>query len=113
MPKRIQLSRNKGWSKPEGAIVVSRPSKWGNPFRVQRCEKSGLWLVVNTGTRELFLSTHSKEVAIQHAVNAHAMHIDDESVEAIRAELSGRDLACWCKLGTPCHADTLLELANQ
>jgi hypothetical protein len=34
MPERIQLRRTKGWRKPEGAIVVSRPSKWGNPFRV-------------------------------------------------------------------------------
>lgn len=33
MPRRIQLRRTKGWLKPEGAIVVARPSKWGNPFR--------------------------------------------------------------------------------
>lgn len=33
-PRRIQLRRTKGWRKPEGAIVVARPSKWGNPFRV-------------------------------------------------------------------------------
>ncbi|WP_156803257.1 DUF4326 domain-containing protein, partial [Mycobacterium gordonae] len=34
MPSRIQLRRTKGWRKPEGAIVVARPSKWGNPFRL-------------------------------------------------------------------------------
>lgn len=28
MPSRIQLRRTKGWRKPEGAIVVARPSKW-------------------------------------------------------------------------------------
>jgi hypothetical protein len=28
------------------------------------------------------------------------------------AELLGKDLACWCPLGQPCHADVLLELAN-
>ena len=28
------------------------------------------------------------------------------------APLRGRDLACWCPVGLPCHADTLLELAN-
>jgi hypothetical protein len=33
-PERIQLRRTKGWRKPEGAIVVARPTKWGNPFRV-------------------------------------------------------------------------------
>lgn len=31
-PKRIQLSRKRGYRKPPGAVVVSRPSKWGNPF---------------------------------------------------------------------------------
>jgi Domain of unknown function (DUF4326) len=30
----------------------------------------------------------------------------------VRERLSGRDLACWCKLDQPCHADILLELAN-
>lgn len=34
MPERLQLSRRKGYRKPEGAIVVARPSHWGNPFRV-------------------------------------------------------------------------------
>lgn len=27
--------------------------------------------------------------------------------------LRGKNLACWCKPGEPCHADVLLELANQ
>ena len=30
----------------------------------------------------------------------------------IRKELSGKDLACWCPLGEPCHADVLLKIAN-
>ncbi len=27
-------------------------------------------------------------------------------------ELRGKNLACWCPLDQPCHADVLLELAN-
>jgi len=34
------------------------------------------------------------------------------TVEQVRAELSGKDLACWCHPGDPCHADVLLEIAN-
>ena len=34
------------------------------------------------------------------------------TVDDIRAELAGRDLACWCPLNQPCHADVLLEIAN-
>jgi hypothetical protein len=29
-----------------------------------------------------------------------------------KAELRGKDLACWCRLDQPCHADVLIELAN-
>jgi hypothetical protein len=28
-------------------------------------------------------------------------------------QLRGKNLACWCKPGQPCHADILLELANR
>jgi len=34
-------------------------------------------------------------------------------VEAIRSALAGKDLACWCPLDQPCHADVLLEIANR
>jgi hypothetical protein len=37
---------------------------------------------------------------------------DAALLTAVRRELRGRDLACWCKPGEPCHADVLLELAN-
>ena len=33
-------------------------------------------------------------------------------VEQIRVELGGLDLACWCPLDQPCHADVLLGIAN-
>ncbi len=32
--------------------------------------------------------------------------------EDIRNHLAGKNLACWCKPGEPCHADVLLKLAN-
>lgn len=28
-------------------------------------------------------------------------------------ELRGRDMACWCPLDQPCHADVLLHIANE
>ena len=33
MPRRISFSRKKGFRLPAGAIVVSRPTKWGNPYK--------------------------------------------------------------------------------
>ena len=32
--------------------------------------------------------------------------------DEIRTHLGGKDLACWCPLDQPCHADVLLEIAN-
>jgi hypothetical protein len=56
---RIQLSRARGYRKPPGAVVVSRPSKWGNPFAIgERIDRdSPLWpyitLLVPGGAADL------------------------------------------------------------
>jgi hypothetical protein len=34
------------------------------------------------------------------------------TVGDVQRELRGWDLACYCPLDQPCHADVLLELAN-
>ncbi|HEY6794781.1 MAG TPA: DUF4326 domain-containing protein [Kineosporiaceae bacterium] len=33
-PQRIQLRRTRGWRLPAGAVVVARPTRWGNPIKV-------------------------------------------------------------------------------
>lgn len=106
MPERIQLRRTKGWRKPEGAINVARPTKWGNPFRIKEyepyCEADSLHGFAVSDFRGL--------------IEGRWDHLPDNpsypSREEIRAELAGHDLACWCPLNQPCHADILLELAN-
>ena len=88
-PQRIQRRRTKGWRMPEGAVYVGRGTKWGNPFRL-----GDGWTA-------------------EAAVNEYRWAIDTNgSPSMIRAELAGKDLACWCPLDQPCHADLLLELAN-
>jgi hypothetical protein len=74
---------------PEGAVYVGRGSKWGNPFS---------W--TNAG------DVHP---AVRFACEV-APLLDHAE---LRAELRGKDLACWCKLNEQCHADVLLELANR
>ena len=37
---------------------------------------------------------------------------DDFSERDIRHCLHDKDLACWCALDQPCHADVLLWIAN-
>lgn len=96
MPDRIQLRRTKGWRKPPGAVVVSRPSKWGNPYIVGDLLNGG-----NIGQQE------AVDLFRRALVEGRLQF----SVDEVRRELAGRDLACWCP-STPCHADVLLDIAN-
>lgn len=98
-PIRIQLSRKCGWRKPENTVVVARPSKFGNPHNIGLCRDCGI--------------EHTRAEAIAEFEAMVTMPvIGDEIQRNIRRELRGKNLACWCKIGTPCHADVLLRIAN-
>lgn len=91
IPRRIQRKRTKGWRMPANTVSVCRPGKWGNPFRVgpdcdpEQAVNAFEWWIREQGGKSLLRDLH---------------------------ELRGKNLACWCPLGEPCHADVLLELAN-
>jgi hypothetical protein len=89
----VQLRRTASWRKPAGAVVVSRPSRWGNPFVVGR-----------DGDREECVALYRR------ALEGGELSF---TVDDAREQLAGRDLACWCALDVPCHADVLLEIANR
>ena len=91
-PLRIQRKRTKGWQMPANAVYVGRPGMWGN------------WAAHRDGLTGIA------------AVNAFQRWVDEEASWAWKGraviELRGKDLACWCAVGNPCHADVLLNLAN-
>jgi hypothetical protein len=91
IPKRIQRKRSKGWRMPENAAYVGRPTKWGNPFKVT---------ALSTAADVVFVF---RNYVLGRLTNGTGYPL---------AELRGKDLACWCRLDQPCHADVLLELAN-
>lgn len=93
-PKRIQRSRTKGWRMPEGAIYVGRPTRWGNPFEV--AAEYDRAVMFDTKYRFYYLE-----------------HPDGEARFLPVLMLAGHDLACWCPLDQPCHADVLLKLAAE
>lgn len=101
-PLRLQLSRGKGANLQAAslalnglpAVNVARPTKWGNPYRIGP-----------TFTRDEAVKIFRDTVG---AVLANR----PSTREAMRAELRGKNLACWCATGASCHADVLLELAN-
>lgn len=84
---------------PANTVKVARPGKFGNPFRVtpdrtqsQAVHAFRTWLTVDGVTAGI---AEKKNLILSH------LH-----------ELRGKNLACWCKPGAPCHADVLLEIAN-
>lgn len=115
-PQRMQLSRKAGFNLQATSLalnglpakLITRPGPWGNPFtidematrygldraaaQVKAAELCGQWL---RGTLDPALSPG-----------------EPPARAVIGAELKGHNLACWCKAGTPCHADVLIELAN-
>lgn len=109
-PRRIQLSRKRGWRMPKGAVKVDRSTVFGNPFAVGgenllgwgpvRDPEHAVWL------HQQWLVTPSRSIAVELARH-------DEVLRRL-PDLTGRDLACWCAPDTRwCHAETLLVLANR
>jgi hypothetical protein len=91
MPQRYQRSRRKGARLPPGTIVVTRPTKWGNPHPLSL-------------GREEAVRRYRQDLLAGRLVI---------TVGDVERELRRRDLACYCPLDQPCHADLLLELANR
>ncbi len=87
-PRRVQLSRAAGWRMPPDTVKVDRSTQWGNPF-VPGVPPADLTLYECLAKFE-----------------RHALSLD-------LAPLAEKNLACWCPLGSPCHADILLLMANR
>lgn len=114
-PKRIQLSRKRGWRKPEGAVVVSRPSIWGNPFQPQQLFDLG-YTLSERQAREECVHAYRDWLCNPHTQMRWVGFESDKARQNILTfiyELRGKDLCCWCSLSEPCHADVLLEIANR
>lgn len=106
-PARIQRRRTKGWTKPVGCVIVTRPSRYGNRFTFAMAQELGYedprqavvgafaeWL---RGNRDLALSDDGDQ--------------QRERILTGVPDLRGRDLACYCPPGVSCHAEELLRLA--
>jgi len=137
-PIRIQRKRTKGFKleSPNGLpiVYVGRGSKWGNPFRVVdikgewyiKCEDSDIQAQIIVENCHLIYLT--KTEAVKDAIKCYEIWLFPYTHESgnmrdllvslamsdkIKDELKGRNLACWCPLDQECHAETLLEYANQ
>ncbi len=99
MPIRVQRKRIKGWKMPENTVSVTRPHKWGNPFKVGDKIRDPM-------TGEVIKTLKD----IEDVLSWYRNYLNYRQIDT--SELRGKNLACFCKLDQPCHADVLLELAN-
>ena len=105
MPYRIQRKRTKGWRMPPNTVYVGRLSKWGNRLRV------GIWRDFTRADRvECFKDWVEGRLTLNATYWGNTF--GTELRKAACHELRGKNLACWCPLDQPCHADVLLEIAN-
>lgn len=109
---------------PENTVCVTRPGKWGNPFIVVRYDGTYPWKWEVRDTRTLVddndpmvVGCHqTKPQAVQSAIVLFLRALGNGglsvSIGDVIERLRGKNLACFCPLGSPCHADVLLEIAN-
>lgn len=98
MPERIQRKRTKGWQMPPNTVCVTRPGRYGNPYTAKQAREAGY--------------KGSDTQIAQMCVDMFRLEMPEFAKTAFRQDLRGKNLACWCSLDQPCHADVLLEIAN-
>ena len=113
-PVRVQLSRQKGWRMPPDTVKVDRSTPFGNPFTIAGCREAGY-----QGSDTEIARRCAEAYRAWLTSPSWRFNWDGPDAEAARGailkglpRLRGKNLACWCKPGAPCHADVLLELAN-
>lgn len=103
-PQRIQLRRVKGWRIPENTVKVDRSTPWGNP-----------WVVGKDGSRAECVEKYRRLLGGLATLTQKVGYVEQRGyvifVREHIKELHGKNLACWCPIGKPCHADVLLEAA--
>ena len=130
-PVRLQLSRRKGFDLEAlslatnglPAVNVARPSRFGNPVvctphgcelkpcgccEPYRCCVKVYREYVTSGIEQRGSCTGSFAIMAEGMIG----YPRRTALVAALPTLRGKNLACWCALDRPCHADVLLELAN-
>jgi len=109
MPRRIQMTRQRPWRRDHpDAVIVARPTRWGNPFRVAVHGDAATCVARYRQLAGGLISMLPPIPVPPYDEQAAAL----DHLRAHLPDLRDRDLACWCALDAPCHADVLLELAN-
>ena len=93
---------------PPDTIYVGRPTKWGNPYRIEK--RGEAWFVIDPQGHISYDQDgyNYKETAATIAVSAYSLWLETQK-QLDLSELAGKNLACFCEIGQPCHVEVLLE----
>ena len=89
--KRVQRKRTKGWRMPANAKYCGRPTKWGNPFKID-----------DYNNRSDVIRRY--EFWLRERLKDDPHFLDP---------LKGKDLACFCPLDKACHVDVILKILSE
>ena len=108
-PVRVQRKRTKGYKMPPNTKSVTRPGKFGNPYKIGM---HNIW-----GSLKDYLIEKNGENTyhdVEDVLLAYRQKIKSSQAmqRLIKHFLKGKNLACFCPLDKPCHADILLEVGN-
>lgn len=115
-PQRMQLSRHAGFNLQDAsqklnglpAKRVTRPGPWGNPFTIDDIAKR--YTLDHDAAQAKAVELCGQW--LRGTLDKRLLPGNPPSRETIRRELKGYNLACWCRPGTPCHSEVLIEVAN-
>ena len=85
---------------PENTVKVARPGKYGNPYRIG----------ISPSLFAQSVEVPDAETAVR-LFKAY-LNLKLQSDPHWLDELRGKNLACFCRLDQPCHADVLIEAAR-
>jgi len=104
-PIRVRRSRAKGARLPDNTVCVDRSTDFGNPFVVGQDGNAAtcVWLFMHLMAGNVCLNA---KVSVEDQMSARTKIISK------LPDLRGKNLACWCLINQPCHADVLLTCAN-
>jgi Domain of unknown function (DUF4326) len=104
-PVRVQRKRTKGWKMPENTVYVGRPTKLGNSYIVGNPTYTGKDIDGYVESVEMAVNLYERQYNFMCEFN---QDFKNELINYLR----GKNLACWCPLDKPCHADVLLKIVN-
>jgi hypothetical protein len=106
-PLRIQRRRTEGWRKPEGAVAITRPGVFGNPFftagSFERWILHGEIVVNDLRPQGMIPWCEEKKDRLRRK---------REVILERLPQLRGKQLMCFCGVGQACHGDVLARMAN-